>query len=461
MIFIKDLVNKTCQERYGLFLEPQSLTLIWSFIVSVFCLGGVIGAFFSGRLIVTYGRKKTLLLNNFVAIAGSIFMLVSKTATSFEMIIVGRLLYGINAGIGFTSHALYVMECSPKRLRGLMGASVSFFIAFGRFFAQLLGFREFLGTEECWPWLVGFSGLIGTLQLVTLPLMPESPQYLLLDLGDHKGCEKAMQQLWGKHSYALELEELLLQKARIQKVRPTSPMELVRDRTVRWQLLAIIVLYFSLQMSGINVVYLYSFDVFRTAGLQPSQMRYATLGTSICEVMTSMTCAMVIESAGRRPLLIGGYLAMGTVLGLLTISLLLQNFAFWMPYCSMVLIFMYIFIFGCGPGGVTASLPGEIFTQEYKASAFTVGCCLSWFGLFIIGMIFPLIAENLGEYCFIIFIVFCIIAVCFVWFHIPETKNRSTLEIMDDFQRMHKIAGTKQAAQLAVDEFWTLKTTKL
>lgn len=43
-------------------------------------------------------RKQCLWLNNFVAIIGAVLMLLSKTATSFEMIMVGRFLYGINAG---------------------------------------------------------------------------------------------------------------------------------------------------------------------------------------------------------------------------------------------------------------------------------------------------------------------------------------------------------------------------
>lgn len=38
------------------------------------------------------------MLNNFVAILGSVLMLLSQAAMSFEMIMVGRFLYGLNAG---------------------------------------------------------------------------------------------------------------------------------------------------------------------------------------------------------------------------------------------------------------------------------------------------------------------------------------------------------------------------
>ena len=50
-----------------------------------------------------FHRKKCLLLNNFVAIFGAVLMLLSQRARSFEMIMVGRFLYGINSGSHFSS----------------------------------------------------------------------------------------------------------------------------------------------------------------------------------------------------------------------------------------------------------------------------------------------------------------------------------------------------------------------
>lgn len=54
--FIKDLVNQTCLERYNLSLEKWQLSLIWSFTVSIFCIGGLIGSLTVGSLISKHGR---------------------------------------------------------------------------------------------------------------------------------------------------------------------------------------------------------------------------------------------------------------------------------------------------------------------------------------------------------------------------------------------------------------------
>lgn len=43
-------------------------------------------------------------------------------------------------------------------------------------------------------------------------------------------------------------------------------------------------------------VYFYSFDVFRAAGIQQQQLRYAALGTGLCELATSVTCVSLIFS---------------------------------------------------------------------------------------------------------------------------------------------------------------------
>lgn len=51
---------------------------------------------------------------------------------------------------------------------------------------------EFLGTEERWHWLLGFNGFTALLQLSTLPFLPESPRFLLLDRGDRQACEKGV-----------------------------------------------------------------------------------------------------------------------------------------------------------------------------------------------------------------------------------------------------------------------------
>lgn len=43
--------------------------------------------------------------------------------------------------MGLSVHSIYLVECAPKRLRGMVGVTVATFASFGKFFAQLLGIR--------------------------------------------------------------------------------------------------------------------------------------------------------------------------------------------------------------------------------------------------------------------------------------------------------------------------------
>lgn len=65
----------------------------------------------------------------------------------------------------------------------------------------MVEFRELMGTEEMWPYLLAFSGIPAILQFVTLLFFPEAPRYLYIDKGDVEGCkegEKTESGLWLK-----------------------------------------------------------------------------------------------------------------------------------------------------------------------------------------------------------------------------------------------------------------------
>ncbi|XP_041084683.1 solute carrier family 2, facilitated glucose transporter member 11-like [Polyodon spathula] len=443
--YIKRFLNETWLMRYGAALEDWKLNLIWSFIISLYAVGGLIGALNAGHLAVKYGRKRCLLSNNFVAIAGGVMMGLSRRAQSFEMIMVGRFLYGINAGISLNVQTMYLGESAPKRLRGLVSMTVSTFLSIGKLSGQLLGLNEILGSEDLWPVLLAFSVIPALIQLVSLPFFPETPRYLLIDKGDQAQCEKALQQLWGKGDYRSEIHDMVLEHAAIKGEKSKSVLELILDRSLRWQLLTVFVTFTTLQLCGINAIYLYSFDVFRAAGIPVHQVRYVALGTGLCEIFTSLFCGLLIESTGRRVLLLRGYWCMALVLGLLTVTIFLQDQIIWMSYCSMALIFAFIFFFGSGPAGVTAPLPGEMFNQAFRPAAFVIGGSLNWVGLFIIGMIVPILVDNLDYLCFIIFLGFCFFSGVYVWFYFPETKGKTVLEITEDFQKMHLKTKTEVA----------------
>lgn len=50
---------EACERRYGVSLSEWQLSLVWSFIVSVFCIGGLLGTLAAAPLITRIGRWVT------------------------------------------------------------------------------------------------------------------------------------------------------------------------------------------------------------------------------------------------------------------------------------------------------------------------------------------------------------------------------------------------------------------
>ncbi|KAI6076243.1 Solute carrier family 2, facilitated glucose transporter member 11-like isoform X4 [Aix galericulata] len=184
-------------------------------------------------------------------------------------------------------------------------------------------------------------------------------------------------------------------------------------------------------------IYFYATYIFEQAGISAEKIPYVTLGTGACECLTALTCGLLIDYVGRRYLIIGGYLLMILWSIILTFSLTYQELYSWVPYVSMTSIFAFILSFGLGPGGITNTLTAELFIQSSRPAAYMIGGIISWISFFTIGMLFPFIVKGLKQYCFLVFILECSLVAAFIFLVIPETKNKSFLEIKKEFHKLN------------------------
>lgn len=130
-----------------MFEENDDLNTIWSLISAIFCLGAFCSAIFLSFFVNRFGRRGTLLLNNITSILGSICMFMSLYVASYELLIVGRFIIGLNSGLNSAVPPMYLTEISPARIRGAVGTVHSLGNVFALFISQAS--RPQLGLPIC------------------------------------------------------------------------------------------------------------------------------------------------------------------------------------------------------------------------------------------------------------------------------------------------------------------------
>uniref|UniRef100_A0A8C9SQ15 Solute carrier family 2 member 15a n=1 Tax=Scleropages formosus TaxID=113540 RepID=A0A8C9SQ15_SCLFO len=431
--YIKDFYNRTIVSRNGTGVSEKTLTVMYSLTVSVFAIGGLVGSLLVGILVTKFGRKGTVVNSSvLVFIAGSL-MGLSRICGSPEMVILGRFITGIHSGVSLSVVPMYLGEIAPKNLRGFLGLIPSIFICVGVFAAQILGLRELLGKDEHWPLFLSLVVVPTFVQLVLLPWFPESPRYLLMEKRNIHATIAALKRYRAKPNIQVEVEEMQQEQRSLSSVETVSVWQLLLDDSVRWQLLSVVVINIGMQLSGIDAIWFYTNDIFENADIPAAQIQYTTVGTGAIEVVAGLIGCFTIERLGRRPLMIGGFGFMGLCCAGITLSLVLQARVAFMRYVSVACVVGIIAGFCIGPAGVPFLMTAELFKQSHRPAAYIVGGSLNWISNFTVGFVFPFLQMSAGSFCYLVFCGVCLAVATYVFFIIPETKNKTFMEISQMF----------------------------
>ncbi|NXH84474.1 GTR5 protein, partial [Edolisoma coerulescens] len=464
--YMQDFYNRTYLDRTGVPMDSSFQTLLWSLTVSMFPLGGLFGSLMVWPLVNNCGRKGTLLINNLFSIAAAILMGTSELAKTFEVIILSRVIMGIFAGLASNVVPMFLGEMSPKNLRGAIGVVPQLFITIGILAAQILGLNSILGNAKGkalpqdpsvgsmgedfsqlksrvlaagWPVLLGLTGIPSLVQLLTLPFFPESPRYLLIQKGNEEQARRALQRLRGWEDVDDEIEEMYQEDRSEKEEGQFSVLSLCTFRGLRWQLISIIVMMMGQQLSGVNGVFYYADRIFESAGVDSSSIQYVTVSIGAINVVMTLLAVFIVESLGRRILLLAGFVLCSSSCAVLTLALNLQSTVSWMSYLSIACVIVYIIGHAIGPSPIPAVMITEMFLQSSRPAAFMVGGSVHWLSNFTVGLVFLYMEAGLGPYSFLIFCAICLATMVYIFFIVPETKNKTFMEINRIMAKRNKV----------------------
>ncbi|XP_060808291.1 solute carrier family 2, facilitated glucose transporter member 1-like [Amyelois transitella] len=429
-----DVLNGTDMTKKS--TEDPKVTSVWAVAVSIYCVGGMLGGIVTGYMADRFGRKGALLINNGLVFIAAVLQGFSKAAGSAVMLIVGRLIIGVNSGLAAGIAPMYLAEISPVSLRGSIGTVYQLVITSTILLSQVLGLSSILGTADGWPYLLGLVAIPAAIQYATLPLCPESPKFLLLNRGKELHAQRALNWLRGAVAVHGEMEEMHQEAEKNKVTKKVTLRELFSNRTLRQPLLIAMMVMIAQQLSGINVVIFFSTDIFTKAGISKDNSQYATLGVGAMNVVMTVVSLMLVECAGRKTLLLTGFVGMFiSTIALFVSNIYVSFFVSWVPYLCIVVVILFVMSFAIGPGSIPWFLVTELFNQSARPAAASVAVTVNWTANFIVGLSFLPLTLALGHYTYLIFAALQALFIIFIFFKVPETKNKTVEEISAMFRQ--------------------------
>ncbi|XP_016848235.2 solute carrier family 2, facilitated glucose transporter member 5 [Anolis carolinensis] len=397
--------------------------------IGVFPFGGIFGATVSACLTDRIGRKGTLLLANFLSLISALFMASSHLIGPFEYIIFARMYTGMCAGMASTSVPLYLGEISPRSRRGGVVMMPHFFLILGVLLAQILALKHLLGTPKGWPTLMGLAGVMPLSQSVLLPFFPESPRYILIQKKNERKAREALQMLRGKDDVDDEIQELCQEDIAEKADKRMSMLKLIKKRNMRWHLITVVVVMTAQQLSGTNAVYFYSERIFKSTVLKDEAIAYVSIATTAVTSCSTFLGIYLVDSLGRRVLLLMGYLACAIFLVLTVMSMELQKSMEWMSYITGGLISAFLLSHAFGPYPIPYLIVTELFLQSSRSSAYMIAGILEWLLNFITAVSYIHVARVLGAFSILFYFPVCVCCFVYIFNVFPETKNRTFVDI--------------------------------
>ena len=220
---------------------------------------------------------------------------------------------------------MYIYEIAPINHRCGLGA-VNLLAMTGLMTSHVL-VKPLQGTHWGWPIILGIGVLPSILQLILLPVCPESPRYLLISKGREQAARNSLRQLRNVANVEEDIEEMRSEKQANDESQ-TSVFKLFRSPTFRRPLLVALVMQLTQQLSGINGVFYYcSYDLFIKI-LQKyghTSADYAIFGIGSVLVLMTFVSIPLMVLCGRRTMALCGIGGMFTFSIILILSFLVRS----------------------------------------------------------------------------------------------------------------------------------------
>jgi sugar porter (SP) family MFS transporter len=399
-------------------------------------LGCLLGAVFTGGVSDRFGRKRLLLLSALLFAASSI---LTGWAGSFSAFVIWRIAGGVAIGMASALSPMYIAEIAPAHMRGRLVSLNQFTIVIGVLAAQIVNWRiaepvpdaataEFIrlswNGQEGWRWMFTVVAIPAVVFFLGSLAIPESPRWLIKN-GAVDRAREVLRRIGGDAYAAAECTTIQTTIA-TEEVRQVHFRDLLAPG-VRSILFVGVTLAVLQQWSGINVIFNYAEEIFRTAGYGVSSILFNIVITGIVNMVATFIAFGTVDRFGRRALLLIGCAGIGLFHILIGLAYLLH----WTGPVVITFVLLAIASYAMSLAPITWVMISELFPNRIRGAAVAVAVSALWIACFLLTYTFPFLNAALGvSGTFWLYAAICIAGFVFIWFRVPETKGKS-LELIE------------------------------
>ena len=400
-------------------------TIAEEIVVSGVLLGAAIGAIIGGRLADRFGRRRVLLVTATIFGVGALASALSPSPT---ILIISRILLGVAIGLSSTTVPVYLAEVSSPDARGWIVSLFQLAVTAGIVSAYLVDYA-FAGIGG-WRWMLGLAVAPALVFGAGMFFLPETPRWLIRS-GRHEIARSVLLRIRDNVDVDLEIAEIQTSLAH-QEQRGTWADLL--HRHVRPALIVGLGLAVFQQITGINTVIYYAPKILQSAGFaSASGAILATAGVGVVNFAMTIVAMLLVDRAGRRPLLLGGIAGMVVTLAILAFSF--QATPTNLAWIAVICLMGYVASFAVGLGPIFWLLIAEIYPLKVRGLAEGTAATFNWASNLVVSLTFLTLLEKLRpSSTFALYAFFSVASWLFAYYLVPETKGR-TLEQIEAFWR--------------------------
>ncbi|KAG7285234.1 hypothetical protein NEMBOFW57_009855 [Staphylotrichum longicolle] len=397
-------------------------------MVAILEVGAFISSLMVGRIGDIIGRRKTIFYGSCIFFVGGA---LQTFARSMAMMMAGRVLAGLGVGMLSTIVPVYQSEISPPHNRGklacieftgnIVGYATSVWVDY---------FCGFIKSDLSWrlPLLMQcvMGGLLGLGSLIIV----ESPRWLLDHDHDEEGIV-VIANLYGggdiHNPRAREEFRDIKMNVLLQRQEGERTYSEMFKRYGRRVFIAMSAQALA-QLNGINVISYYAPYVFERAGWVGHDAVLMAGINGITYVLSTIPPWYIVDSWGRRPILLSGAVAM--VVSLSLISYVMYLDISYTPKLVVLLVVIYNAAFGYSWGPIPWLYPPEILPLKIRSKGASLSTATNWAFNWLVGEMTPILQDLITWRLYLVHAFFCAVSFVVVWFLYPETCG-VRLEDMD------------------------------